>query len=149
MSTIETPNIVDAQALVNWFGYWPNFHDAEILELVLRTGKPSLLKLHTWEMLNEITEDGYFAQAKNCIVTFSLIDITAASLEGFYSHQNVLLALTVVPGLYGWTISFISANGLGGTLVAKEIWVEFEPGKPGVLDGKGDNSPESGPARPI
>ena len=146
---IAMPNIVDAQALVDWFGYWPDFHDAEILELVLRTGKPSILKLHTWEMLNEITEEGFYAQAKNCIVTFSLIDVIETSLKDFYSHQNVLLELSVEPSTYGWTIAIIPSNGLGGRLVAQEVWVEFEPGQPGLLDAGRNHSPKIGPARPL
>lgn len=146
---IAVPNIVDAQALVDWFGYWPSFHDAEILELVLRTGKPSILKLHAWEMLKELTEEGFYAQGKNCIVTFSLIDVFETSLEDFYSHQNVLLSLSIERNTYGWTIDLIAANGLGGRLVAKEVWVEFEPGKPDVLEAEREHSPRSGPAAPL
>jgi hypothetical protein len=94
-------------------------------------------------------EKGFYAQEKNCIVTFSLIDVTETILQDFYSHQNVLLSLTVEPGINGWTLNLIADNGLGGRLVAQEVWVEFEPGKPDLLDAGRSHLPKSGPARPL
>jgi hypothetical protein len=34
-------SIAGAQELYDWFGYWPGFHDAEVLKLRLSVGEPS------------------------------------------------------------------------------------------------------------
>jgi hypothetical protein len=36
----EAPDIPGAALVVGWFGYWPTFHDAEVLSIFLdRTGE--------------------------------------------------------------------------------------------------------------
>ena len=43
----EVESIDGAQELYNWFGYWPEFHDAEALTFHLDPGMPSTLVIHT------------------------------------------------------------------------------------------------------
>ena len=84
--------IEGAQQLHDWFGYWPTFHDAEIISLHLNRKNPSILKIHTWEMTSEVDEAGHYVMAKDVVVDF-MIDISGAddSLELYgFSHQNVI-----------------------------------------------------------
>jgi len=46
-------SIAGAQELYDWFGYWPGFHDAEVLKLRLSVGEPSCMVVHTWEMTDK------------------------------------------------------------------------------------------------
>jgi hypothetical protein len=55
---VELKGIAGAEQLSNWFGYWPNFHDVEVIRLRLnRTGSSSLV-LQTWEMTKEVDKSG-------------------------------------------------------------------------------------------
>jgi hypothetical protein len=50
----ELKAVEGAESLYKWFGYWPNFHDAEVMSLHLNRGAPSSLVIHTWEMTKEV-----------------------------------------------------------------------------------------------
>jgi hypothetical protein len=41
--------------LVKWFGYWPSFHDAEVLDLELHRTGGSTVRIHTFEMTDHGT----------------------------------------------------------------------------------------------
>jgi hypothetical protein len=45
-----------AKSLCDWFGYWPSFHDAEVISLHLNRRGLSSLALHTWEMTKDLTD---------------------------------------------------------------------------------------------
>ncbi len=89
---IEIKGIPGASALHDWFGYWPSFHDAEIVGLHLNRKGGSSLRLHTWEMTKEVDEKGYYVLSKHVVVEFILETISSLSLNGF-SHQNVVFGL--------------------------------------------------------
>lgn len=48
-----------AQELERWFGEWPSFHDAEVIEIRLSIEELSLIRLRTWKMSREINSDGH------------------------------------------------------------------------------------------
>jgi hypothetical protein len=50
---VEVKEISGAAELHDWFGYWPIFHDAEIISLHLNREGSSSLRVHTWEMTKE------------------------------------------------------------------------------------------------
>lgn len=90
--------IQNQQALIDIFGEYPSFHDAEVLSMLLeRDGEfgPSLtVKIHVWEMTNKTDEKGYFLLKNQTLVTFQFGRILLESLNGF-NHQNVLWDLEI------------------------------------------------------
>ena len=78
-----------AAELFDWFGFWPTFHDGEVLSLHLDRAGPSHLRVHTWERTNELDSRGCYVVRKRAIVTFILEQISELELDGF-SQQNVL-----------------------------------------------------------
>jgi hypothetical protein len=88
----ELSAIAGAQELYDWFGYWPAFHDAEIIGLHLNRTGFSSLTVHTWQMTKELDEEGYCVQTKHVVVEFILDGASGLDLNGF-NHQNVLRAL--------------------------------------------------------
>jgi hypothetical protein len=46
---IEIGEIPGAVELHDWFGYWPDFHDAEIISLHLNRKGCSSLRVHAWD----------------------------------------------------------------------------------------------------
>jgi hypothetical protein len=81
------PNAIDevagSQALIEWFGRWPSFHDGEILSISLSRSGSSCVRIHTWEMTKEVDEKGYFILRKHVIVSFFLDELTDLELNGF------------------------------------------------------------------
>ena len=105
MGTIETL-IGGSEKLTDIFGYWPSFHDAEVLELHLWRGYvepkkdififPVLtLKVHVWEMTSEVDSNGYFVLRHHTLVTLRFREIEDLRIEAF-NHQNAIFGLTIV-----------------------------------------------------
>jgi hypothetical protein len=71
------------QALVEWFGGVPRFHDANLLDVRLASGGPSVLTIHAWRMTEEVDDQGYFVLDKHVTVTITLDDVTEVTLTHF------------------------------------------------------------------
>ncbi len=104
MDNIES-HIVGSEKLTNVFGYWPSFHDAEVLELHFDRGNiktdkgiykfPLLtLKIHLWELTKEGNSKGHLVCRHHTIATLNFSDVSDFQMQGF-NHQNALLQLSV------------------------------------------------------
>src|ERR1700704_6514728 len=85
---MEAPSFLgNHQALIDHFGYWPSFHDANVLSCTAPTAERQTvdLTLHTWEMTSEVDAKGYYVLRKHTLVAFRFTGIHDASLEGFDS----------------------------------------------------------------
>jgi Immunity protein 50 len=87
-------DVKGACALFDWFGYWPDFHDAEIISVEPNRRDTSALRVHIWEMMSEVDDKGYFRLRKHVLVTFLLDGVRDLELSGF-SHQNVIYGLEI------------------------------------------------------
>ena len=76
--------IQNQQALIDIFGEYPSFHDAEVLSILLdRDGEasPSLtIQIHAWHMTNEVDQKGYFILKNQTVITFLFGQILLESL---------------------------------------------------------------------
>ena len=92
------PPFENSEALVSVFGYWPSFHDAEVIRIVLDRsgdGGPTLeAVIHVFEMTNEVDSRGYFVLRHHTEVTLRFTEVAIARLQWF-NHQNVLWSLEV------------------------------------------------------
>lgn len=122
-------DIPGASELVAWFGFWPTFHDGEVLSLHLNRAGPSRVRIHTWERTNELDSRGYYISRKHVIVTFVLEDVSELELNGF-SCQNVLSELLLTKDPSGYKLELGPCYGMYGTITAGSIRVELEPGIP-------------------
>jgi Immunity protein 50 len=118
-------NINGAEQLVAIFGYWPSFHDAEMLWLTLdRQSRgegcygPTLDALvHAFEMTSEVDRDGYYVLRNHVLVHLRFSEVVELQIAGF-NHQNALmgLALTDVSDRQmervKWEVRFDSAFGV-------------------------------------
>jgi hypothetical protein len=123
---MENDNI-DWSPVVEWFGYKPKFHDAEVVSIELyRSPAPSIIRIHTFTMTSEVDEKGYFVLDKHAIVTFKLTNIEAQNISA-WNHQNALMGLdiSVVPA--GHRLEMEAAYGVDGYVVARHIDVEVQP----------------------
>ena len=66
----ELAAIEGAKDLRDWFGYWPSFHDGEVIEMHLCRSSLSSIKIHTWEITKEVDARGYNAMTKHVVIEF-------------------------------------------------------------------------------
>jgi hypothetical protein len=118
-----------AQNLFEFFGCWPSFHDAEVLSVELHRTGPSKVRAHTWAMTDKVDADGHYVCEKHCVVTFSLEDLTKVEVLHF-NDQNALSDLEFYRDNDEFVLSFHPGHGLQGSIRAKHIDIEFQPGIP-------------------
>jgi hypothetical protein len=112
-----------------WFGYWPSFHDAEIVSLSLERNSSSRLNVHTFQTVNETNALGHYRTTKHAVVCFIFDEIQDLNLVQF-SAQNVISALVLSKNDEGYSIELGCCYGLCGSLTAKSIRIELESGMP-------------------
>jgi hypothetical protein len=113
--------LTGAETVRQWFGSWPNFHDAEVISLSLaRTGQ-SVLRVYP-----------YYPH-KPATVDFIFENVTDIELQDF-SGQNVIMSLRVeiATGQNGdkvYRLVLGPCYGLAGKIDARSLRVELSPGK--------------------
>lgn len=125
----ELGAVEGAKDLHDWFGYWPSFHDAELIRLDLNRNDTSTMVLHTWEMTKEIDAEGLYVLSKHVVVEFVLNGIVGVNLDGF-DHENVLFGLVIEKVDHGYPLTLDDCNGMTGTIEATSISIRLTPGKP-------------------
>jgi hypothetical protein len=98
----DVDRITGAEQLVAVFGYWPSFHNAEVLWLRLdrrASGDgcygPTLDALiHAFEITNETGAAGAYVLRHHVLVHLRFSDVVELRLGGF-NNQNALMGLTV------------------------------------------------------
>jgi len=125
----ELERLDGARELHDWFGYWPGFHDAEVLEFHLNAGAPSSMVVHTWEMTKQVNTQGYCGLIKHVVVEFLLEGIVSVDIVDFRDH-SILLDLSEDKIENGFRMSFSAAYGLSGTIEAHVLSLRIKPGKP-------------------
>jgi Immunity protein 50 len=110
-----------SDAVMQWFGGWPSFHDAEIISLNLaRTGQ-SVLRVYP------------YYPGKPATVDFIFEEITDVELADF-SGQNVIFSLGIEEVIdqtkeKAIRVTLSPCYGLAGRIDAKRLRVELLPGK--------------------
>jgi hypothetical protein len=100
---MPTPSISGSTKVIDAFGYFPTFHDGEIIEIHLnRNTTPKedyatvsiTFVLHGWEMTSETTPSGHYRLTKHHLITFQFDHVDAVDLR-YFNHQNVISELTI------------------------------------------------------
>ena len=83
--------ITNHDAVVNFYGYWPSFHDANVPEYRAPTFENPLLEftLHTRQMTNEVDSKGYFVLKKHALVKFYFDCLADVQMDEFGAN-NIL-----------------------------------------------------------
>jgi hypothetical protein len=97
--------IKGSERLTDVFGYWPSFHDAEVIEFSLWRGDvdpeagrytfPVLTtKIHLWELTTEIGPSGHYVLRHHTLTTLRFHGVDELRMEGF-NHQNAIFGLSI------------------------------------------------------
>jgi hypothetical protein len=113
--------LTGAEAVRQWFGSWPNFHDAEVISLSLARKGQSVLRVYP-----------YYPH-KPATVDFIFENVTDIELQDF-SGQNVIMHLRIETatdqnGDKVYRLVLGPCYGLAGRIDAKSLRVELSPGK--------------------
>jgi hypothetical protein len=122
-------SIEGARKVVEWFGYWPVFHDAEVLELHLDRQGPSWISFYTWHMSETVDDQGQYILDKHAIVRFVFDKISDLGLDDF-SSQNVIAEVVVSRRDNDLHLAISPCYGIGGFLQGTISRIELLPGKP-------------------
>nr|WP_295383162.1 Imm50 family immunity protein [Pseudoxanthomonas sp.] len=129
--------IHNSEAVTSVFGYWPNFHDAEVVELsLMRAGESSAfpsarVKIHAFRVTSEIDDRGRYVTTDHSLVTMLFERVEALELDGF-NHQNAInrLRIEAIDG-DRLAVNFEAAYGLDCAFQCRSASVlSVEPGIP-------------------
>ena len=67
---VKAPDIPGAADVVAWFGYWPSFHGAEVLSILLDRSAGAQVAIHAFDMTADLDAGGHYVLAKHAVVTF-------------------------------------------------------------------------------
>lgn len=120
------PSIDGAQLVVEWFGHWPTFHDAQVVQLVLDRGGvgenagPTLtLAVYAYLAGPGVEPNGTYVLSKECLVTFEFRRMAQLELSEF-NDQNALWELAIMDRTRDqleWAkfeVVLASSHGVGG-----------------------------------
>jgi hypothetical protein len=127
----EQKEIENSNLIIDHFGYWPTFHDSEIIsitfERTLDKGTSSaLLRVYSFEMTDKVV-NRFYKLIKHCFVDIEISDLVKTEMDGF-NHQNAVLALEF--GREGDNVfcNMVSAYGVEGYIEGKKIKIKrLEP----------------------
>jgi hypothetical protein len=113
--------LTGAEAVRQWFGSWPNFHDAEVISLSLVRKGQSVLRVYP-----------YYPH-KPAVVDFIFENVTDIELQDF-SGQNVIMYLGIETatdqnGDKVYRLVLGPCYGLAGRIDARSLRVELSLGK--------------------
>jgi hypothetical protein len=89
----EEQEIGNANLVIDHFGYWPSFHNAEVISICYKRNfqesNPIVeIRIYAFEMTDKL-KGRHYELIKHCIIEFELIGVYANSMDGF-NHQNAL-----------------------------------------------------------
>ena len=123
---VMTPNVPGAESVVDWFGKWPSFHDAEIMTLHIDRERSSI-RIYTFARSDRIGVDGSFVREREAVVVFEFTGIRLLRIEGEDADgQNVIAALMIEQTNEGYRLDLSPCYGLSGEIYVKELRVRLE-----------------------
>ena len=126
MTELALGIISGGQALIDWFGRVPRFHDAELQEIRLASKGPSTLRIRTWQMTDQVDDRGYFVLDKHVMVTITLERVSSVALDHF-NLPGIIDYLEITSVENGFQLSWTGSYGVEGRLRAGQLRIDFAP----------------------
>jgi hypothetical protein len=118
--------IPGGQALIEWFGFVPNFHDAELQSISITNNGPCTLRIRAFRMTDQVDDRGYYVLDKHVVVTMTLIAVSHVSLTSFDFAGGIFdLQITAVEE--GYEVAWAGVCDDEGLLRAKQVRIDFHP----------------------
>jgi hypothetical protein len=128
------------QAIIDWFGYCPDFHDGTLERLQL-SNKTASLSVRSFRMTSKVSSEGFYVPDRHASVTLLMRGVTGVRLDGDADSiisELMIRRLPRKPDRSEWQscggpeagdieIAFDTAIGLYGAIYAKELEFELRP----------------------
>ena len=96
-----TPKFSGVEQVIEVFGYWPSFHDAEVKWLRLdrrdTDGGPGPVlefAIHCFEMTDQVAPSGHYVLRKHTLIHFRFREVTNLRIQEF-NQQNAIFGLQI------------------------------------------------------
>lgn len=122
-------NLPGGQAIIDWFGKTPEFHDAEILNINLVLGEASSMRIHAWNMTDQVDSEGYFVTDKHAVIVVSFASVQMINLKDF-DHEGIIFDLELTGTQSRTEVSWTSSYGAEGQIVGEGVEFALNPGRP-------------------
>lgn len=123
-------DIPGGDALIEWFGRTPRFHDAELLEISFTGKGEGLLRIHAWNMTDAVDVNGYFVLDKHAVVTLALLGVHQINCTDFDMVPGIIFDLLITKLDEHFRIEWSASYGVAGFIIARQVRVTLTPGKP-------------------
>lgn len=122
--------------LLDWFGFVPHFHDAELLDVELSSKRGGILRLHAFRLTDEVDDRGYFLLDRHVLVTLRL------SLTDF-EFPGIIGSLSVTMTGQKYQVAWDSSYGVSGNIVAGQLSFNLEGWRPELAIGEASGTPNT------
>ncbi len=123
-------DISGGKPLLEWFGRVHRFHDAKLLEITFSSNGAGLLRIHAWNMTDEVDAKGYFVLDKHAIVTLTLGGVSAINCVDFDMVPGIIFDLEITKVDEHFRVEWSASYGVTGLVAARDIQINLGPGKP-------------------
>ena len=114
------------RALIEWFGFVPNFHDAALQSISIANNGPCTLRIRAFRMTEQVDDRGYFVLDKHVVVTMTLTAVSHVSLTRF-DFAGGIFDLRVAAVEEGYEVAWTGVCDDEGLLRAKQVRIDFQP----------------------
>jgi len=123
--------VINGNLIVERFGGWPSFHDAEVISVHLsghRPERPSCeMVIHAWLMTDKVDARGYYVLEKHSLVTLRFEELLTSEFSNF-NHHNCLSSLWIEEGPFenepALRVQFPTNYGLEGSALCMRVVVK-------------------------
>ncbi len=126
-------DITGSLLVTDLFGYWPDFHDAEVLRLRFEaTGDDGPLlfaEIYAFEMTSDVAPSGQYVLRNHVLVSFRFSGIDNLEMHGF-NAQNTIMGLNIanirerqLEGI-SFEVRFEGSFGVSAKFVCRDVVVE-------------------------
>ena|SRR5438552_4170838 len=131
----QIPDIVGSKLVTNVFGYWPSFHDAEVVRLTLErsesvpSGAELATEVHVFEITSEVDARGSYVCRHHVLVSFRFKEVHDVRIEGF-NHENAIMGLRIVDvrsrqlEAIRYEVDFAGTFGVSASFLCRDVIVE-------------------------
>jgi Immunity protein 50 len=136
--TLPVEEILGSEKVIAALGYWPKFHDAEIILFSVARALPLKrgdtvghlnLNVRQYISVGEGTAQYEQVLSKNVLIRFRFNEIRDVEISGF-NHQNVIDSITFsriqINDQTSIVVAIESIFGLGGSLCCSSVVVEVD-----------------------
>jgi hypothetical protein len=117
--------------VVEWFGYVPDFHDAEIVEIVISASRTRRLVINAFNNTGKIDARGFYVSDRHAAVTILMDDVRFVEISGVNPANEDTISIVSdldIEAEHGfYKIVWRSSYGMGGIIHARLVRFELKP----------------------